>query len=284
MTSSSRPLDAGQGPARTIVGIAARVYLPALVLLAVAVLVRPFLTQWLGGTPPFVTILGAVAAAAWSGGARPATLVAILGYVAVAWMPGAGGSGPAEAIDPGGWIAVTSYVFTCTLVAGLGDAARRSRLRHHQTDDVLRVILHGIGDAVVTTDVEGRVTSMNAAAESLTGWNARDGIGARLDLVVSLVNAATREQIGSPVIGNLQEGVIVGVARDTILIARDGRERHIDERTAPLRDEWGQPSGVVMVLRDVTEPRRLERERDAALGQLRRFTSARDAGAPLESA
>src|SRR5213076_849863 len=110
-----------------------------------------------------------------------------------------------------------------------------------------------IGDAVVTTDADGRVTLLNPVAEALTGWPAADAVGAPLADVFHIVNQRTGARVENPVARVLTEGVIVGLANHTVLVARDGTRRPIDDSAAPIRDATGALLGVVLVFRDVTE-------------------------------
>jgi PAS domain S-box-containing protein len=123
-----------------------------------------------------------------------------------------------------------------------------------------RVTLASIGDAVITTDTEGRVTSLNSVAESLTGWTSQDARGVPLDRVFHIVNEQTRRAVENPAARALRDGQIVGLANHTVLIARDGTERAIDDSAAPIKDEQGHVIGCVLVFRDVTERRRLEKQ------------------------
>jgi PAS domain S-box-containing protein len=96
-----------------------------------------------------------------------------------------------------------------------------------------------MGDAVITTDSEGRVTSLNGVAESLTGWKLNEALGQPLDAVLRIVNEHTRLPVENPVKKVLAEGQIVGLANHTTLITRDGTERPIDDSAAPVRDAAG---------------------------------------------
>ncbi len=115
--------------------------------------------------------------------------------------------------------------------------------------------LMSIGDAVIVTDTGVRVTFLNPVAETLTGWPATEAAGLPLDRVFRIVNEATRVPVDSPVTRALRDGVIVGLANHTLLIARDGTERPIDDSAAPIRGEDGAVAGVVLVFRDVTAAR-----------------------------
>ena len=146
------------------------------------------------------------------------------------------------------------------------DVSERRRM-----EDALRIsearlstTLHSIGDAVIATDATGCVTFMNPVAESLTRWTASDASGRLLPQVFHIVNEYTRQPVESPVDKVLREGVVVGLANHTALIARDGTEISIADSGAPIRDSRGGIAGVVLVFRDVTEER-LEHERERLL-------------------
>lgn len=125
----------------------------------------------------------------------------------------------------------------------------------------LRITLASIGDAVVSTDAEGRVTYVNRVAEALTGWSQAEAVGRPLSDIFHVVDEDTREPIDDPAHPALREKRVVRLESRAVLIARDGTERPIDDSTAPMLDESGAPVGVVLVFRDVTETRRAEEAR-----------------------
>jgi PAS domain S-box-containing protein len=120
----------------------------------------------------------------------------------------------------------------------------------------LRITLASIGDAVISTDAEGRVTYLNEVAETLTGWTQAEAAGRPLPDVFRIITEQTRQPAENPALRALN-GVVV-VADHTVLIARDGTEQPIDDSAAPMLDESGAPVGAVLVFRDVTERRRAE--------------------------
>ncbi|HEX5048898.1 MAG TPA: PAS domain S-box protein, partial [Gammaproteobacteria bacterium] len=130
----------------------------------------------------------------------------------------------------------------------------------------LETTLESIGDAVIATDMQGRISFMNPVAEHMTGWKLDDARGRACTEVFRIVNEHTRKPVDSPVQRVLAEGVVVGLANHTVLIAADGSERPIDDSGAPIRNRSGRIVGVVLVFRDIAERRRAEAERrdDAA--------------------
>ena len=235
----------------------ARRYLIAIAALAAAVLFRWLLDPVIGDSLPMVTVFGAVAAAVWVGGALPAAVAAILGYLACAYL-----FIPPRfefVFDVPSVVGLAAYLFTCSLIIAIGEAMRRARARARERSDLLRITLASIGDAMITTDNAGRVTYLNAVAESLTGWTQEDAKGQPLDTVFRALDEQTRKPIESPAIRALREGTVVGLANHTVLVGRDGAERPVDDSAAPIRDELGRVSGCVLIFRDVSERRRLEK-------------------------
>ena len=140
-------------------------------------------------------------------------------------------------------------------------ARRRAEEALRKQSEWLRVTLGSIGDAVISTDAEGRVTLMNSVAESLTGWTQAEALGQPLPDVFRIINEQTRQPGDSPVEKVLREGKVIGLANHTVLIAKDGAERPIDDSAAPIRDDEGQVIGVVLVFHDITERRQAEQAR-----------------------
>ena len=129
-------------------------------------------------------------------------------------------------------------------------------------------ILSSIGDAVIVTDAEAHITRMNPIAEALTGWTQDEAAGRSMTEVFSIVSESTRKPVESPAQKVKRLGTIVGLANHTVLIARDGRETHIDDSGAPILNDDGELIGIVLVFRDITERRAAERERDAVTERL----------------
>ena len=152
-----------------------------------------------------------------------------------------------------GALAVLLLLFIAYSAVAYGARIRRG-------EKTLATTLHSIGDAVISTDAAGAVQFMNAVAEALTGWDQKSAFGRPLDEVFRIVNEQTRAAVDNPATKVLSGGAIVGLANHTVLIARDGTERPIDDSAAPIRDSAGRMLGAVLVFRDVSAQRRTERE------------------------
>ncbi|OAI55090.1 hypothetical protein AYO44_02825 [Planctomycetaceae bacterium SCGC AG-212-F19] len=142
-------------------------------------------------------------------------------------------------------------------LAARQEAERTAEVIRAQREQ-LRVTLQSIGDAVVVTDGAGKVTLLNPVAEALTGWPQQEAAGQFLPQVFAIKNELTGQPVENPVERVLREGVVVGLANHTVLVARDGTERPIDDSAAPIKDAAGNIQGTVLIFRDVTEKRRGE--------------------------
>lgn len=135
------------------------------------------------------------------------------------------------------------------------DEARRVAHEWHST------VLQAIGDAVITTDRDERVTFLNPVAEALTGWSTDAAAGRPLREVFHILDEETRQPSSSPVERSLAEGIVVGLANHTILVRRNGDELAIDDSAAPIREGDGSIAGCVLIFRDVSARRADEKRR-----------------------
>jgi PAS domain S-box-containing protein len=124
----------------------------------------------------------------------------------------------------------------------------------------IQVTLASIGDAVITTDVAGRVDYLNRSAEQLTGWPQVEAEGRLLRHELSIVDENTRDPVDDPVERCLREDKIVGVSSSTLLICRNGQEISIDYSAAPIHDHESATIGCILIFRDVSEARRAARQ------------------------
>lgn len=137
-----------------------------------------------------------------------------------------------------------------------------------ERDEWLSTTLRSIGDAVIATDKEGRVTFLNPAAQALTGWKQKDAAGRPLSDVVNIVSEKTGRPVEDPVTKVMREGLIVGLGNHSVLIARHGTSRPIDDSGAPIRDSQGNIVGVVLVFHDISEQKQAAEELRRLTGRL----------------
>jgi PAS domain S-box-containing protein len=144
-------------------------------------------------------------------------------------------------------------------------------------------VLQSIGDAVIVTDAETRVIRMNLVAEHLTGWKIEDATGELLANVFQIVNETTRQPVESPANKVIRTGLVAALANHTVLISRDGNETAIDDSGAPIRDDRGDLTGIVIVFRDVTDRRHAERNLELLSDSGRALAQSLDFQTTLEN-
>lgn len=136
-------------------------------------------------------------------------------------------------------------------------AARRALF---ESEERAQVTLQSIGDAVISTNATGVVEFLNPVAEELTGWSADEAKGRRLQDVFKIVDDKNRKPVLDPVTECLENGEVISLQSDTLLIHRDGKEYAIEDSAAPIRGDDGEILGVVLVFKDVTRARQLSQE------------------------
>ncbi|NDP22073.1 MAG: PAS domain S-box protein [Paludibacter sp.] len=124
---------------------------------------------------------------------------------------------------------------------------------YQENQELLSITLNSIGDAVISTDINGHIVEMNPVAQELCGWTLQDAKGRPLDEVLIIVNSTTRKNVENPVKNVLQSGKILGFANHTILLSKNGNEYRISDSAAPIKNRDGIIIGVVLVFSDVTE-------------------------------
>jgi diguanylate cyclase (GGDEF)-like protein/PAS domain S-box-containing protein len=134
-----------------------------------------------------------------------------------------------------------------------GMLTRSSRTRAVGLDAThAQVTLDAIGDAIVTTDVDGNVTYLNPVAESMTGWSRLEALARPLGQVLQIIDAETREPRANPLSVAMLRDTVVGLGANCVLIRRDGFETAIEDTAAPIHDDRGQVTGAVIVFHDVS--------------------------------
>ncbi len=150
------------------------------------------------------------------------------------------------------------------------------------SEESLAITLQSIGDAVIATDIDGRVVRMNKTAEDLTGWSFAEAGNRPLREVFTIVNAISRKEVEDPVSRVLETGGIVGLANHTVLISRDGGEYQIADSASPIKDGHGHVRGVILVFSDVTEKYRAMEELRASEKKFRSLVENMQVGILLQ--
>ena len=210
-----------------------------------------------GVSIPFFAVL----ISAWFGGLGPGAFTTALGLVLYLIVLVNRGSH----FPPWQILQIALFVAGGALITVLVEALHAARRRAEANERWLSAVLSSIGDAVIATDGQGRVCFTNPVARSLTGWGEEEATGKPLEDVFAIVSEDDRRPVENPVTRVIREGVVLGLANHTSLIARDGTERPIADSAAPIKDHEDEIVGVVLVFRDVTEERRHEEERDRLL-------------------
>jgi PAS domain S-box-containing protein len=161
----------------------------------------------------------------------------------------------------GKWYAVTAYRPSPGRFAGVFEDISQRKLAEgelRRQREWLRVILSSIGDAVIATDTDGRVTFLNPVAAALTGWQGEEALGQPIGTVFRTIDERTGDPGDDIVQKVLGQGCIVSLANHTALIARDGRQIPIEDSAAPIRETDGSTIGVVLVFHDVSVQRKAQ--------------------------
>jgi len=171
--------------------------------------------------------------------------------------------------------AFVAGVVASRVAVGVGGALDAAQAAQREAEEALRrserrwaTTLASVGDAVIATDVAGRVTFMNATAESATGWSCEEARGRPASDILRIINERTGQEVESPVERALKEGAAVGLTDHTRLVRRDGTEVPIHDSSAPIRDEAGRVTGVVLVFHDISERRLAEAARERLHGEM----------------
>ena len=151
------------------------------------------------------------------------------------------------------FIATTTVMF---VLYRSGKKIREQKELLKDSREHLAATLRSIGDGVISTDAQGRVTNLNIVAETLTGWKIDEAIGQKIEDVLNIVSAYTRELTPNPIYKSIEDGIIVELANHTLLLSKDGKEYHIADSCAPIRDSEGNITGAVLVFRDVSVNKR----------------------------
>jgi PAS domain S-box-containing protein len=235
-------------------------------VVTLATLLRFALVPLIGLESPFITYFPAVVACGWLGGLWPGLLSTALSMF-TAWYCFFPPQYSYKLIGSGARAQLILLSLAGALISLLAESLHRARRKAEESEtkeeeqrERFRVTLASIGDAVIATDARGKVTFMNAVAERLTGWKCEESLGKPLEEVFNVVNEQTREPVENPALRAIREGLVVGLKNHTALVASDGTERPIDDSGAPIRDDDGNVVGAVLIFRDISERRLVEKE------------------------
>jgi diguanylate cyclase (GGDEF)-like protein/PAS domain S-box-containing protein len=125
------------------------------------------------------------------------------------------------------------------------------------TEEHARNLLDSIGDAIVSTGLDSRISYLNPEAERMTGWSRQDAYGRPFEDVLGIIDGVSRDRAPNPLAHALKRGRRDGLNANAVLVGRHGREFAIEETATPIHDSRGRLSGAVMVFRDVGATRAL---------------------------
>jgi two-component system cell cycle sensor histidine kinase/response regulator CckA len=243
-------------------------YSVAGVVVVVALLIRVVANPLSGPAVPYSQFFPAILIASLYGGFGPGMFSVVLSaFSANVWF-----SQPISLFKTPSWVDLEPlmlFVLIGVSIVFLTGAIRRAEQALRREADRWRTTLASIGDGVIVTDPRGHVRFLNVIAERLTGWDTAAAMDQPLDEIFVIANEETLEPVDSPVTRVLRDGAIVGLANHTVLKSRDGRWTPIADCGAPIRDTTDQLDGVVLVFRDMTAERRLQREKDATEERMR---------------
>jgi two-component system cell cycle sensor histidine kinase/response regulator CckA len=246
----------------------------AVAAVIVATLLRMLLSPLVGAATPFGTYFAATLLVVWYRGFRPAVLATLLSAAIGTYLFVSPATTSPFLVTAGGdRLTVAGFIFFNLVVIYLLDLQRRTlersneeALRRKDAEDAEReqrlwfeTTLASIGDAVIATDAEGKVTFLNTVASELTGWGLTEALGLPLQTVFHIVNEQTGGDAESPIDKVIRDGVIVGLANHTLLISKDGRRIPLDDSGAPIKRD-GRTLGAVLVFRDVSDRRKTQRQ------------------------
>lgn len=155
------------------------------------------------------------------------------------------------------WVQALVLIVLLLAIFGMQGASQRQLVRaNRQAQDnaqKLAATLNAIGDAVIATDAQARVTLLNAVAQNLTGWTQAQALGQPVEEVFKIVHKLTRQSVPVPVAATLAHGTTQGLANRAVLLSRDGAEYDISDSCVPICHPDGGVVGAVLVFRNVTE-------------------------------
>jgi PAS domain S-box-containing protein len=232
-----------------------RPYIVALALVVAATLLTHRLRPWIEEAVIFLPAFTAIVIGAWYGGLGPglvATVTSALLCEFSLFEPYRSFSATASPARLGLFLLVGGLIAALAAARSRAADVERERRRWHEG------ILSTIADAVIASDHEGRVSFLNAAAESLVGWQRLEAPGRPLTEVFVAADGGTAVPMEHLARRLLSEDTVGDLTGPALLHARDGMTTPIESRFAPIRDEAGVLLGIAVIFRDIAERRRSE--------------------------
>lgn len=239
-----------------------RRYVVAMIIVAVAVALRTLLDPVMG-KQSFAIFIGAILVAAWVGGIGPALLSLVLLHLVHGYVFNT----PRGLLEPNlsSIIATSTYYLVGITVGVISHMRTVAQRRAHEQQleatsqrERLHTTLSCMADGVLVTDVSGRLTLMNPAAETMTGWKLADSEGKPWWEVFAIHREDGQANTERPIDRVLHEGRVVHERSPLVLTSCTGHAMPIAYSAAPVRDSEGHTTGVVLIFRDETERQRTE--------------------------
>ncbi len=151
-------------------------------------------------------------------------------------------------------------IFVYILLYSIKHAKRKTDILLYKEKKLATVTLQSIGDAVITVDMDAKVTFLNTVAQKLTGYKSTEALGLPLIDVFNIINKQSQLSVENPVEIVIKNGVTVGLSNHTVLISKNGTKYDIADSAAPIHDTDNKIIGVVLVFRDVTDEYKIKEE------------------------
>lgn len=149
-------------------------------------------------------------------------------------------------------------IFQGIVVSLLSGTIKRTSEMYQSERQWFRSALSGVGDAVIATDRKGEILFINPIAQELTGWPFDKAVGKHVSEVMRMVYEKTNRIVEDPIKKILTNGRVSGLPNNTMLVSRENKRTPIDDSGAPVKDDYGNIIGAVLVFRDISERKMAE--------------------------
>ncbi len=228
-------------------------YVVAIAAPIAALFIRFSFAPLLGDKVPYVTFFLATTISAFFGGFGPGLLTTVLGALLAGMF-----------IVSSDYLGLGIYILISIILSRLAGNLAKTEAREKDLRLLFQQTLLSVGDAVISTDANMRVVVMNPVAEQLTEWTQAEAQGKLISEVFRIMQEGSSVVVETPVAKVLGSGITVGLANHTDLITKDGKRIPIDASGAPVKKEDGSLSGMVLIFRDISQRRQIEKSLEAA--------------------